>query len=125
LKLIADECDTAGVRYEFRRDHVGFTTVFFRPDLSGFEDSNAARMAATEDILGGTPQDTPQERTAKLLAFLAAPRTREEMQQFVGLTDRKHFREKVLKPLLDSGQIEMTMPDKPTSRLQKYVHAQP
>ena len=35
-------------------------------------------------------------------------------------TNRTKFRDQVLKPLLDSAFIEMTLPDKPTSSLQKY-----
>lgn len=37
-----------------------------------------------------------------------------------GKTNRTKFRDQVIKPLLDEGLIAMTLPDKPTSRLQKY-----
>jgi predicted transcriptional regulator len=33
---------------------------------------------------------------------------------------REHFMNSVLKPLLDSGLLEMTIPDKPRSSKQKY-----
>ena len=38
----------------------------------------------------------------------------------VGRKDRTKFRNQVLRPLLDAGWIEMTIPDKPTSRKQRY-----
>jgi hypothetical protein len=46
--------------------------------------------------------------------------SRDELQGILGLRDRKSFREKYLKPALEMGLIEMTLPEKPNSRLQKY-----
>ena len=37
-----------------------------------------------------------------------------------GRHDRTKFRNQVLRPLLDTGWLEMTVPDKPTSSRQKY-----
>ena len=37
-----------------------------------------------------------------------------------GGKDRTKFRNQVLKPLLDAGWLEVTVPDKPTSSKQKY-----
>ncbi|KXB55485.1 hypothetical protein HMPREF1866_02025 [Lachnoanaerobaculum saburreum] len=42
------------------------------------------------------------------------------MQEFMELIDRRNFSEKYIKPLLEEGKIEMTIPDKPNSRKQKY-----
>jgi len=64
------------------------------------------------------PQVTPQVR--KLLEVLQGEMTRAQIQQNLGLRDRKSFRERYLKPALQAGVIEMTLPDKPNSRLQKY-----
>jgi hypothetical protein len=36
------------------------------------------------------------------------------------LKDREHFRKGHLEPLLASGLLEMTIPDKPRSSLQRY-----
>ena len=69
-----------------------------------------------------TTQDTTQvARTEQLLDYCAEPRTREELQQFIGIANREHFRKAILKPLLASGKLVMTIPDKPSSRNQRYV----
>jgi Fic family protein len=64
------------------------------------------------------PQVTPQVR--QLLQVLVAEMSREQMQNSLGLHDRKSFRERYLVPALAAAFIEMTIPDKPNSRLQKY-----
>jgi len=43
-----------------------------------------------------------------------------ELMDISGRSDRTKFRQQVLNPLLVDGLIEMTIPDKPRSSLQKY-----
>ncbi|WHP47887.1 hypothetical protein QMO40_04275 [Mannheimia bovis] len=45
---------------------------------------------------------------------------RNSLKSLLNLKDSKNFRERYLKPALDAGLIEMTIPDKPTSSQQKY-----
>ena len=45
---------------------------------------------------------------------------RTDIQGALGLKDHKHFRASYLQPALDAGLIEMTVPEKPQSRLQRY-----
>lgn len=61
---------------------------------------------------------TPQ--VGKLLAAIRGEMGRAALQSALVLSDRKSFRERYLKPTLTDGLIEMTLPDKPNSRLQKY-----
>ena len=55
-----------------------------------------------------------------LLEYCSTPRTREEIQKYIGINDKKHLRERYLQPLLESNKLIMTIPDKPNSKLQKY-----
>jgi hypothetical protein len=55
-----------------------------------------------------------------LLQVIQGEMTREALQKALDLQDRKSFRERYLKPSLAEELIEMTIPDKPNSRLQQY-----
>ena len=65
-----------------------------------------------------TPAVTPEVK--KLISVLKNDMSRKEIQQKLGLKDEKHFREAYLHPAIAAGLVEMTVPDKPNSRLQKY-----
>jgi ATP-dependent DNA helicase RecG len=65
-----------------------------------------------------TPQVTPQ--VEGLIKLLKGEMNRQELQEELGLLDRENFRTNYLQPALEKGFIEMTVPDKPNSRLQKY-----
>ena len=72
-----------------------------------------------------TPQVTPQvspQVTALLKILHNQPQgmSRHDIQQALGMKDRESFRQRYLKPALENGLIEMTIPDKPNSRLQQY-----
>jgi len=64
------------------------------------------------------PQVTPQ--VSQLLGVLEGDMGREALQSALCLQDRKSFSERYLRPALAEALIEMTIPDKPNSRLQKY-----
>ena len=65
-----------------------------------------------------SPQDTPQ--VARLLLAMREKMTRGELQAALQLRDRKSFSARYLQPALLAKLIEMTLPDKPNSRLQQY-----
>ena len=45
---------------------------------------------------------------------------RKALQAALGLKDTEHFRKSYIQPALEAGLIEMTIPDKPRSKKQKY-----
>lgn len=75
-----------------------------------------------DSVITSAPQVTPQvtPQVGELLDAFQGEMSREALQSVLGLLDRKSFRERYLKPALADGLIEMTIPDKPNSRLQKY-----
>ena len=65
-----------------------------------------------------TPQVTPHVK--KLIMILDGELTRKEKQHKLKLGDHMHFLKNYLQPALKEELIEMTIPEKPKSRNQKY-----
>ena len=61
------------------------------------------------------------EEIMRLLKIIHGKMTRQELQEKLGLKGRANFEERYLKPALKQNLIEYTIPDKPNSRLQKYL----
>lgn len=62
-------------------------------------------------------------RLSALVIYCATERTRDEMRTLLGLSSSSYFQQRYLRPLLQSGKIKMTIPDKPKSKYQKYISA--
>jgi hypothetical protein len=60
------------------------------------------------------------DQVARLLQVLRGDMTRPQLQTAIGLQGLANFRGLYLVPALKHGLVEMTIPDKPNSRLQKY-----
>ena len=122
LKRIADACEDAKIKYEFVSDNYGFTVIFYRPPIWTSD-------YIVDDVIDNTSQDTSQDtsqeqKIATILVFCTKPRSRNEMQEHLGIANRAYFSRTFLRPLLESGKLRMTLPDKPTSSRQKYVKTQ-
>lgn len=70
-----------------------------------------------------TTQDDMQDNLLALIEFCSTAKTRNEMQEFLGLKNREYFRKNILMPLINNGKLKLTIPDKPTSKNQKYIKA--
>ena len=100
IKRIRQICDGYGVAApEIHAEESWFTVSFARPSATT------------------TPEATPEVR---LLGAFAGEMTRQEIQTVIGLKDDEHFRKAYLLPALETGLVEMTLPDKPRSSRQKY-----
>ena len=94
-------------------------TFFIHPE---FKEDEISLGQVTPQAPLKHPSSTPQdERTKNILEFCKNPKKREEIQSFIGIKDRKHFRIEILQPLIENGLLQMTIPDKPNSPIQKYV----
>ena len=77
----------------------------------------------TGQVSGEVTREVAGEVTGevrRLLTCLRGEMTRRELQNALQLRGEENFRQKYLVPALAGGFVEMTVPDKPQSRLQKY-----
>jgi Fic family protein len=79
-------------------------------------------LICIRDAIKGTPQVTPHvtPQVDDLLACIKGEMSRQEIQASLQLSDRENFRKVYLQPALEAGLIEMTQPDKPRSKNQRY-----
>ena len=96
-----------------------FTPNFIRlvlPYAEGFE--QVTGQAA------GQASDQASDQAEKVIRFCATPRSVAEIMQHLGVSHRTYFRNKLLNPLIVSGALVPTIPDKPSSPKQRYIAAQ-
>lgn len=66
-------------------------------------------------------QDGDQVMTKKILEFCAEPRSKREICEHLGFNNLTYFTRTYLNPLLDAKKLRRTIPDKPSSKNQRYV----
>jgi len=92
--------------------HGNFVTTIRRAGL------DAQRETEIETLFQATPEATPE--VIRLLRVIKGEMSRKEIQAALRLKDEKHFRQQYRQPAVAQGLLEMTMPAKPNSPLQKY-----
>ena len=65
-----------------------------------------------------TPEVTPE--VLRLLKTMVGDLDRSSLQEALGLKAEKNFRLLYLRPAIEGGWVELTIPDKPRSSKQKY-----
>ena len=56
----------------------------------------------------------------KLVSILTGEMGRSDLQRLLSIKNRDYFRTDYLNPAISNGYVELTIPDKPNSRNQKY-----
>lgn len=77
-------------------------------------------------LYNAQPEEASQEPAsepsrASLLAYCKIPRSRKEIADFLGISTVFYAMKHFVRPMLESGSLRMTMPEKPTSRKQRFV----
>ena len=105
------QCQDAGLREpEFRQDGGFFVQTMWRP-------KSAAAVQVPSPL--GTKSALSRHQVG-ILRKCNNDSTLVALMEIAGRSDRTKFRHQVVSPLLEEGLLEMTIPSRPTSRMQKY-----
>lgn len=101
-----------------------FRAVITRP-VSEVQIITPIGRGASEPVTGQvappvTPPVAPPVESVIVLIFQHGELSNAELREHLDINDRKHVRKSYIDPALEAGLIEMTIPEKPNSRLQKY-----
>ena len=119
--IIKDLCDEAGCKVEFRTEKDDFVVAFYRNLRETWTQNLDGTNQVNNQVKVQDNKVTEQDREKIIIEYCSVPRSRAEIQEYIGISNRGYFRTKILEPLLESGKIVRTIPDKPNSRNQKYV----
>ena len=109
---VIEMCRTANVRPPEFQEIGHAAVVTFRVNVTG-------AVRRTAQVTGQVAVQVTAQ-VARVLEAARTPKTREELQDAAGIAHREHFRIAYLLPLLSTGWLERTIPDKPKSRMQRY-----
>jgi ATP-dependent DNA helicase RecG len=106
---VIDMCRKAGIAEPVFEEVTGAAVVTFR-----------VRVGATAQVTAQVAAQVAAQVTAQVAAFCREPKSAKAIMAELGLRHWKTFQTNYLAPLLAMGVLERTIPDKPSSRLQKY-----
>ncbi|WP_091236715.1 Fic family protein [Anaerobium acetethylicum] len=66
------------------------------------------------------PNQNGQDVVRMILDYCSEPKSIQEIMEHFNFESRTSFRRKYLSGLLESGELKMTLPDKQSSKNQKY-----
>ena len=106
--------------FHFAENNIKVTIPFEK--LSSEENAQVRTPDAQVDVQVNAQVDRTEEMSVaeKVMSFCAEPKSLLEIAGYLGYKDRRSVR-RILNPLLEQGRIAMTVPEKPNSRLQKYI----
>ena len=108
LKCIADACELAGVKVEFKMLKLGFAVVFYRPDVADFSDDSTGSNGIGDGgiTINITENITINEVQKEILAQMQKnPKvTAKSLSEILGIADRNVKNH--IKSLKQAGLIE-------------------
>lgn len=111
---VIEACRAYGIAEPTFTEGSGAVTVTFHAEIV----PGAADLVPDGDQVG--TKSALSRHQVQVLELAIVPRALAELIEPSGRTDRTKFRDQVLRPLLEAGLLEMTIPDRPRSSNQEY-----
>jgi predicted HTH transcriptional regulator len=132
LKLISDELkDYPNIELRWKEVGLSFQLQFVKLDYvegqdypesisNGVVDDHNTTSNKNDREQAGAKLGLSREQVLLVLSHYEIAQDTKSLMQKMGLSNRTKFKNKYINPLIDEGLLEMTIPDKPNSSLQKY-----
>jgi ATP-dependent DNA helicase RecG len=118
---VIEECRKYGIESPMFREESGMLIVSFRAQIKPDSDQRhheGTKSAPSRHQVGTKPG--PSRDHVMILEQCREEKNLAILMSTMGRSDRTKFRDQFIKPLLETGLLEMTIPDKPKSSRQKY-----
>lgn len=110
---VIEECEHYGIEPPIFEERAGALFVTFRAQIGPRQAEEPSRhQVGTKSALS--------RHQVQVIENATYPCSIADLMRACGRTDRTKFRDQVVRPLLDAGLLEMTIPDKPRSSRQQY-----
>jgi ATP-dependent DNA helicase RecG len=127
-KSVTKSTDSQSLQISIEEVNVYFSDIIDYQLVSKILDNN---ISSVLDYVRGRLKSSISSQVTKsvtksllhfvdLIDFMKEEKSREEILSFLGLGNQTRNAENNIKPLLEIGVLEMTVPDKPKSQNQKY-----
>ena len=118
LRKIVSETEKLPGYTETYKPEFSSTATDFRVILKNVNYQLSQKNLISDQV---SDQVKSQDTLHAVLDFCMTEKSKQEICSFIGYRNLTYFTRKYLNPLLKSGQIKMTIPDKPNSRNQRYI----
>ncbi|MCD8023163.1 MAG: putative DNA binding domain-containing protein [Lachnospiraceae bacterium] len=112
-----------GVEEQYGPDRTILTLSFIKKVVAKSNNENENMVSDHDSDHVSDHVHSYEDQKQRLQDFCAVPRTRQEMQDFLGIASRGYFSRRFIVPMVNEGKLKLTIPDKPKSRNQKYIKA--
>lgn len=118
-RRIFQDCRDAGLPAPEFKSRPNTFRIIFKKGKGSSRDQEGPKSGLSGAQVGTKSEMNPDQ--VKILKLARQARPLSFFMRSFGRTNKTKFREKVIKPLVENGLMSLTIPDRPNSRLQKYV----